>query len=133
MVEIPEDELRLQAVRSSGPGGQHVNKTSTKIELRWNVQESAALSDAQRERLLDKLASRLDASAELRLTCDETRSQKRNREIVLERLQRIVKEALHVPKRRKKTRATAGSKKRRLKEKKERGEIKKMRRRPSDD
>lgn len=130
---IPEDEIRYQAVRSSGPGGQHVNTSSTKIELRWNVRSSQALSDAQRERLLDKLASRLDGEGDLRLTCDESRSQLRNREIVRERLQRIVDEALHVPKKRKKTKATRASKQRRLQGKRERGDIKRLRKRPGQD
>lgn len=130
MLEIPEDELRYQAVRSSGPGGQHVNKSSTKIELRWNIQASQALTDTQRTRLLEKLASRLDSEGDLRLTCDESRSQLRNREIVRKRLQRIIDEALHVPKKRKKTKATLGSKRRRLEGKRERSVVKRLRKPP---
>ncbi|PIE22056.1 MAG: aminoacyl-tRNA hydrolase [Planctomycetota bacterium] len=130
---IPEEELRYQAVRSSGPGGQHVNKTSTKVELRWNILESQALGEEQRQRLLEKLASRLDQSGELRLTCDETRSQTRNRDIVRARLQRIVDEALKVPKKRRKTKASRAAKRRRLDEKNRRGQVKQLRRRPGRD
>ncbi len=131
-MRIPEEELNIRAIRSSGPGGQHVNKTSTKIEVRWNLAQSPSLNEAQRTRLLNKLASRLDKEGIIRLTCDETRSQLRNKEIAIERLHKIVNDALAIPKRRKKTKPTRGSNERKLAEKARRGQTKQLRRKPTD-
>lgn len=130
---IPRGELVLRATRSGGPGGQHVNTSSTRIELTWSVAESPSLTDAQRERLLDKLASRLDGEGRLRIVSQEERSQLRNREEAVERFREVVREALVVPRKRKPTRPTAASKERRLKVKRERSARKRERQRRDDD
>ena len=129
-VTIPEGELELRASRSGGPGGQSVNTTSSKVELRWSVRDSAALTETQRQRLLDRLASRLTTDGVLILQGSEHKSQHRNREAVLARLRAIVGEALEPPRPRRRTRASRGSKERRLRQKKQRGEIKRLRKPP---
>ena len=128
---IPRDELTYRATRSGGPGGQHVNTSSTRIELRWSVRDSPSLSDEQRIRLTRRLASRLDSEGRIRLVSSGSRSQLQNREEVTERFRTIVARALEVPKPRKRTRMPRAAKERRLTEKKRRGEIKKMRNKPT--
>lgn len=133
---IPDSELRELASRASGPGGQHVNKTSTRVTLRWRPADSEALSDEQRARLLEQLEGRLTRSGEIVVDADRFRSRARNRELASERLAEIVREALHEAAPRKPTRPTRGSKERRHAAKARRGEIKAGRgkvRRPSDD
>ena len=130
---IPAAELTYRASRAGGPGGQHVNTSSTRIEVEWNVAESRVLSEAERGRLLDKLASRLDSRGVLRLVSAETRSQLQNRERVSERLADVVRAALVVPKVRKKTRPTKAAKERRLDTKKRRSVAKRDRRWKGDD
>ncbi|MDZ4675535.1 MAG: alternative ribosome rescue aminoacyl-tRNA hydrolase ArfB [Gemmatimonadota bacterium] len=125
---IPRAELRYQASRSGGPGGQHVNTSSTRIELWWDIAESPALDEAQRARLLDRLASRLDTAGRLRLVSAAHRSQAQNREAVTKRLQTVIAAALKIPKVRRATRPTRASKERRLKAKKERAATKRDRR-----
>lgn len=129
-VVIPADELHEQMSRSGGAGGQHVNKTSSRVTLRWNVDTTEALGDEQRRRVKKKLASKLTVAGELVVHADDDRSQHRNRQVARERLAEQVREALVVPKKRKQTKPTRGSKRRRLKEKKRRGEIKQKRRPP---
>lgn len=126
---IPRAELRYLASRSGGPGGQHVNTSSTRIELWWDVSASVALSRAQREQLLARLAPRLDGAGRLRIVSDAHRSQLRNREAVTERLREVVAAALVVPKVRRPTRPSRAAKQRRLDEKKRRGAVKRDRRR----
>ena len=133
LLAIPRDELLLRASRSSGPGGQHVNTSSTRVELVWDVASSPSLSDAQREHLLRRLAPRLDSLGKLRLVGQEARSQWRNREAVLERFRDLVARALTVPKPRRKTRPTRASKEARLAAKKRRAAIKRERGRPHQD
>jgi len=125
---IPLAELELRATRSAGPGGQHVNTSSTRIEVVWDVSASPTLTDEQRARLLERLASRLDTSGRLRVVAGTRRSQLQNREAALERLAEMVAVALVVPKRRRPTRPTRASKERRLAEKRRRGEQKRDRR-----
>jgi ribosome-associated protein len=129
-VSVPEAELELRAARSSGPGWQSVNTTDSKVELRWNVATSAALSAAQRERVRERLASRLTQDGVLILTGSEHKSQHRNREAVLARFRSIVGEALTPPRPRRRTRPTRASKERRLQAKKYRGELKRLRKPP---
>jgi ribosome-associated protein len=129
-LRIPLSELEYRASRSGGPGGQHVNTSSTRIEIWWDVAGTPSLSDEQRARLLSRLASRLDSSGRLRLVSSGSRSQLRNREDVTSRLQTIVAEALTVPKRRRATRPTKAAKAARLESKRRRGSIKRERRRP---
>ncbi|MDH5233891.1 MAG: alternative ribosome rescue aminoacyl-tRNA hydrolase ArfB [Gemmatimonadota bacterium] len=127
-VAIPATELEIRATRAGGPGGQHVNKTSTRIEVTWNVEHSAALSATDRARLTARLASRLDSSGTLRVVAADTRSQSRNRELALERLAGMVRAALVVPKVRRATKPTRASKARRLETKKRRSTRKRDRR-----
>jgi ribosome-associated protein len=132
-VFIPASELEVRASRSGGPGGQHVNTSSTRIEVVWNVRQSEALNEAQRGRLVEQLASRLDAAGNIRIVSSETRSQRQNREIAEERLGATIRGALAIPKKRKKTKPTRGSVERRLSEKKKHSGKKSERRQSSED
>jgi len=129
-VSVPEAELEVRTARSSGPGGQSVNTTDSKVELRWNVATSASLSEAQRARLLERLATRLTTDGVLILTGSEHKSQHRNREAVIARFRAVVGEALTPPRQRRRTRPTRASKERRLRAKKHRGELKRQRKPP---
>jgi ribosome-associated protein len=130
---VPETELEIRATRAGGPGGQHVNKVSTRIEVVWDVATSPSLADEQRSRLLARLASRLDRRGRLRVVSDASRSQRRNLETAVERLRETVRRALHVPKPRKPTRPSKAAVERRLETKKRRATKKKERRGPPDD
>ena len=130
---IPPDELRFRTARSGGPGGQHVNKTSTKVEVLWNVARSKCLTDAERERLLAKLSTRIDARGVLRVTSTDSRSQLQNRETAIERINETVRTALRVPKPRKKTRPPKRAIEARLAEKKNKAEKKEGRKRVDDE
>jgi ribosome-associated protein len=132
-VSVSASEITYRASRSSGPGGQHANTSSTRVELVWDVDASTALSDAQRARVREKLASRISADGLLILASEETRSQHRNREDVTERFAEILRQALHVPKARRKTRPSRASRERRLQTKKQRSETKKLRKPVSPD
>jgi ribosome-associated protein len=133
MFIIPEDELVIRATRAGGPGGQHVNKTSTRVEVVWDVRESPALSDEQRGVLLDRLAARLDRRGRVRVVEAGSRSQTRNRDVAVARLRKLVSDALRPRKRRVPTRPTSASRERRLTEKRKRGEKKRERRPPPDE
>ena len=124
---VPRAELTYRATRAGGPGGQHVNTSSTRVELSWDVARSPALTDEQRARILDKLANRIDQEGVLRLTDAGSRSQHQNRESVTARFQELLARALRVPKPRKKTRPPKASREERLRAKKRRGETKKLR------
>jgi len=128
-LSIPVSELRYQFSRSGGPGGQHVNRTETQVELTFDVEGSATLDDSQRARVLDKLASVIDGRGVLHLSCQTSRSQARNRAEVTERFQRLLQKALHVPKRRRATRPSRAAVERRLEEKRRAGTLKRERRR----
>lgn len=123
-------ELQFKAVRSSGAGGQHVNKVSTKVELAFDVAASQGLSAVEKERLLLKLKSRLTKEGVLQLHCDESRSQHKNRDLVVKRLFDLLKNALKVPKKRKPTKPTRSSVEKRLKSKKQAAEKKSQRKKP---
>lgn len=131
-VAIPAAELEIRATRAGGPGGQHVNTSSTRVEVTWCALESSALDDLQRARLAEKLSSRLDASGTIRVVAADTRSQSQNRELALQRLAHLVRDALAVPKKRRPTKPTRASKERRLDTKKRRSAQKKDRRSPGD-
>lgn len=128
---IPASELGWRFSRASGPGGQHVNKTDSRVELFWNVDDSTTLTEEQRELLLDRLGSRLVAGT-ITVTASEQRSQRRNRETAVEKLAQLIREALAPagPKRRP-TKPTRGSKRRHRAAKKQRSDVKQQRRRPS--
>jgi ribosome-associated protein len=127
-VRVPLGELVYRASRSSGPGGQHVNTSSTRIEVVWDVAASTALSEEERHRLLARLGRRLDSAGRLRLVSGEFRSQLRNREAVTERLRAVVAAGLAVLKRRKRTRIPAAVKAARLEAKRRRSALKRTRR-----
>ena len=124
---IPPDELREAATRSSGPGGQHVNKVSTRVTLRWNVTGSRCLTTSQRRRLHEKLSGRLTGKGDLVVNSDRTRSRARNREYARDRIVEIVSAALAKRRPRKPTRPTAASRVRRRAEKTRRGKVKRTR------
>ena len=126
-VRVPLSELDYQASRSGGPGGQHVNTSSTRIEVWWDVAQSPSLSEAQRAQLLERLGSRLASSGRLRLVSSASRSQLRNREDVTERLRSVVASALAVRKKRKPTRPSRAAKAARLEAKRRRSMTKERR------
>lgn len=132
-VRIPRTELDVRATRSGGPGGQHVNTSSTKIELRWQPGMSVALSELQRARVLTALATKLDGEGWVRLTASEHRSQLQNREAAEARLVAMVKGALVVPKVRRATKPTHASKTKRLETKSLRSDVKQQRKRVTRD
>jgi ribosome-associated protein len=132
-VTIPRAELEYRASRAGGAGGQHVNTSSTRIELRWNVRATSALDDAARHRVATRLASRLDGEGWLRVVASARRSQGQNREAAEARLVELVRAALVVPKRRKATKPSRGAKEARLDEKRKRGDTKRQRRPDSFD
>jgi len=123
-------ELDYKAVRSSGPGGQHANKTATKVELSFDIENSGALSEKEKNRILDKLSGRINKEGILKMNSENSRSQHTNKEIVTQNFLFEIKEALKKPKRRKKTKPTKASKIRRLKAKKKKSEIKANRKNP---
>ena len=126
-IVIPGAELEFAASKSGGPGGQHVNKTESRITVRWNVLASVALNDEQKERVLQKLQSRLTSDGYLIINEGGSRSQQQNKEVVLARLAEEIRKALHVPKKRMATKVSAGVKKKRVDSKRLHGGIKKMR------
>jgi len=111
-------ELQFKAVRSSGPGGQNVNKVSTKVILTFDPRHSDGLNETEKERILKKLASKLTKDAILHLQCDESRSQHKNKQLVIERLFDTLTKALKKPKARKKTKPKKSAIEKRLKSKK---------------
>ncbi|MGZ3373013.1 MAG: alternative ribosome rescue aminoacyl-tRNA hydrolase ArfB [Gemmatimonadaceae bacterium] len=117
-LSIPRTELDVRVSRSSGAGGQHVNKTSSRVEIFWNVVSSRAVSDEQRARLREKLASRLTTEGSIRVVASDMRSQSRNRELAEERLADLVRRALVIPRKRRATKPTRASKEARLDSKK---------------
>jgi ribosome-associated protein len=131
-VSIPRSELEYKATRAGGPGGQHVNTSSTRIELLWDLPRSVAVSDEERERLRLKLASRLDSDGMVRVVASDRRSQAQNRQAADERLVALVKHALAVAKKRRPTKPTRSSKEQRLADKKRHSEKKRDRRSDTD-
>lgn len=117
-LSIPRSELDVRVSRSSGAGGQHVNKTSSRVEIFWNIAASRAVSDEQRARLLEKLASRITTEGSIRVVASDLRSQSRNRELAEERLADMVRRALIIPRKRKATKPTRAAKEARLDSKK---------------
>lgn len=115
---IPRAELSARASRAGGAGGQHVNTSSTRVEVLWHPATSRALTGDERARVIERLAARLDADGRVRVVASDTRSQKQNRELAESRLADLVRRALAVPKKRKATRPTRASTERRLEEKK---------------
>jgi ribosome-associated protein len=132
-VTIPQDEIELSFSPSSGPGGQHANRSATRVDLQWNVESSRALGPRQKERVRARLRHRIDSAGNLRLSSDTHRSQLRNRQEVIRRLHDLVAEAVVVPRKRVPTAASRGSVERRIRGKKRRSETKKLRRPPTSE
>ena len=126
-LSIPRAELDYRATRAGGPGGQHVNTSSTRVELLFNVDTSPSLTEAQRVRLRQKLAKRIGEDGVLRLTNADSRSQHQNKEGVTERFAELLEQALRMPKPRKKTKVPRSVKEARLKAKKQRSTVKQKR------
>lgn len=124
---IPLSELRFRFARSSGPGGQHVNRSATRVELLFDVAGSPSLTQAQRERALKELAPYIDSEGVLHLVSQTFRSQLRNREEVVKRFQMLMNKAMRVPKRRRPTRPSRAAQEKRLATKRRRSEIKRQR------
>jgi ribosome-associated protein len=125
-VSIPRSEIELRFSRSSGPGGQHAQKTETRAEALFHVERSVGLTDAQKRRVIAK------AGPVLRAVAQDERSQWRNRELAIERVVDDLREALKVERKRRPTKPSAAAKKRRLEQKRRRGETKRLRRPPGD-
>jgi ribosome-associated protein len=130
-LRLPLSELDYQASRSGGPGGQHVNTSSTRIEVWWDIAGSPSLGPEQRAQLLERLGPRLDSQGRLRLVSSTSRSQLRNREDVTERLRSVVAAALAVRKKRKPTKPSRAVKAARLEAKRRRAHTKQRRRTPT--
>jgi ribosome-associated protein len=134
-LQIPLTELQFQFSRSGGPGGQHVNRSATQVELTFDVANSPSLNATQRARLLSQLKSYIDTRGILHLSSQTTRSQHRNRAEVIERFQHLLQRALHIPKRRVPTRPPPKAKEQRLEEKRRTSTIKagRARKRPDEE
>jgi ribosome-associated protein len=126
-LSIPEEELQFTASRSSGPGGQHVNKVSTRVTLRFDVVNSQNLTQDQKNLILERLATRVNKAGVLRVVSQQTRSQAANKEVALERFIALLQQALKPTPKRKRTRVPPGAKQRRLDDKKHRGQLKRKR------
>lgn len=126
-VRVPRSELQVSFTASGGPGGQHANRSNTRVDLRFDVEASVAFSDAQRARVIERLGP------EVRVVADDERSQTRNRALAEERLVARLQSALHVDRPRRRTKPTKGSQRRRMDAKSRRGELKRQRRKPTRD
>ncbi len=129
-IQIPLTEMRLSFSRSSGPGGQNVNKVNSKVTLHWNVQSTTHLDVGVRERFLAQYGNRINADGDLVITSQRYRDQVRNRADCLEKLRQLILAVRTAPKRRRATRPSRASKERRLREKHQKGDKKRMRREP---
>jgi ribosome-associated protein len=132
-LSIPLEEIEISFTRSSGPGGQHVNKTSTQAELSFDLEHSPSIDEQDRAWLLTRLATRIDSSGKLHVNSQSYRSQLRNKEAALEELASLIGNAMERPKTRKKTRPTKSAKETRLHSKKLAGEKKRMRSKNMED
>jgi ribosome-associated protein len=126
-LELPLDEVEVRVSRSSGPGGQHANVTASRVEVVFDVAASHVLTPEQKARIMARLGPVVRAVAQ------DTRSQQRNRELALERLQQRLTMALHVPRSRRPTKPTAASRRRRAASKRQRSDVKRLRRKPGSE
>ncbi len=131
-IAIGEEEIKFKFVRSSGPGGQNVNKVSTAVQLRFNVVDSLTLPSDIRSRLMVLAGNRITEEGILVIDAQQYSTQERNRQAAIDRLVKIIKEASIPPKVRRKTKPSAGSKKRRLESKRRRSEVKQSRKSVKD-
>jgi ribosome-associated protein len=126
-IKIREDLLTFKFSRSTGPGGQNVNKVNTKVTVLFDVAGCNSFSAAQKKRMLKKLATRISKNGLLRVVCQRYRTQKANRTAAIERLQKLLTTALHAPRARKKTSIPKAAREKRLEEKRQRSFLKKQR------
>lgn len=126
-ITIPEHELQITTSRSGGAGGQHVNKTETRITVRWNVKSSTAITEEQRQYLLERLESQLTSEGDIVVHNSESRSQQQNKKNALNNLAAIIRNGLHKPKKRVATKISKALKEARLKSKAHRSKVKEMR------
>jgi ribosome-associated protein len=126
-LSIPQDEIKFTASRSSGPGGQHVNKASTRVTLRFDLANSPSLSPDQKQLLLDRLPTRISNLGVLRVVSQKTRSQAANREAALERFVELLQQALELRPERKPVKVPPAAKEKRITHKKHRGQLKRER------
>ncbi len=124
---IPEHELQISTARAGGPGGQHVNKTNTRVIIKWNIHKTDALSETQKQRIMHKLQAELTTEGEVMVQNSSTRSQLQNKKLAIAQLIKKIRNALHVPKKRKKTGISKNVKEKRLKSKKMRSVLKRTR------
>lgn len=129
-LRIPLQEFSYEFMRSSGPGGQNVNKVNTKVRLRWPVADSPSLQESLRQRILERYRRRINTEGELLVTSQRYRDQERNRNDCLEKLGALLREVAEAPRRRRPTRPTRASKERRLEGKRRRSRRKQLRRSP---
>jgi ribosome-associated protein len=132
-VVIPRSELVVRATRSGGPGGQHVNTSSTRIEITWDVMRSRALTQDERARVVARLGARISDEGSVRVVASDSRSQRQNRERAEARLSDLIRRALAVPKARKRTRVPRGAVEARLQGKRHHQERKRQRRWKNDE
>jgi ribosome-associated protein len=130
---IPDDELTFVTSRSSGPGGQNVNKLETRVTLLFDVAGSPSLTDEQRQRIADRLSGRINKDGVLRVASQRHRTQAANRQAAVERFVELIGEALARRRRRRPTRPSRAAERRRIEQKKRRGELKRRRRKPGPD
>ncbi len=126
-IRIDDDELRFSASRSSGPGGQNVNKVATRVTLRWDLEASEALSEEQKVLVRERLATRINKEGVLRVTAQRERRQSANRRLAAERFVELLQQALEVPEDRRPTRVPKRSRRRRLDDKRRRSDLKRQR------
>jgi ribosome-associated protein len=131
-IAIREEELDFSFIRGSGPGGQHVNRAATAVQLRFDVLNSPSLPEGIRQRLVHLAGNRMTSEGTMIIEARGSRSQDRNRQEAVGRLVRLIRKAAQPPKRRRKTRPTRASQQRRLQEKRRRSEIKRRRRAPDE-
>ena len=127
-IELIKKEFSFKTSRSGGKGGQNVNKVETKVELSFKIADSIVLNDVQKERLLLKLAHRINEKGELKITEEKNRSQLENKMAVIDKCIEILNKALQIPKKRKPTKPSKASKQKRIEGKKKRSEVKQNRR-----
>lgn len=132
-LHVPEHELTIEYVRSSGPGGQNVNKTSTKVVVRWNIRSSASLRDDVKARFLERFASRVTTAGDILVTSDRYRDQPRNEADCLAKIDAMLLEVATPPRKRRPTRPGRAARERRIQSKKSRGQVKTLRGRIDND
>jgi ribosome-associated protein len=123
-------EIQFYTSRSSGPGGQHVNKTETRVELRWNIARSSFFTEEEKDTLTNKLAGKITQDGDLRVVCQESRSQEKNKQIAFQKFLELLKKSLQAEKQRKPTRPSKAVKEKRISDKKKHSEKKYRRKSP---